>query len=182
MILGPAADQSIGGTEMPNEDTQKSAPVMFKRLLDAFEFSTFGLNDEFHAVINLDTGTVHSWTDMDLEDNDEALEDGKPADLDSSDRYLDLPSKYDLNLGRRLVFDFAEQEIPQHLDQISSIFHGRGAYRRFKDFLGARNLLECWYAFETHATEAALRAWCDAYEIKLIDTPGTGTPGADPSA
>ena len=115
------------------------------------------------ARIFLDTGRIY-WQSDDLDlDNTEEL----PDDLDTSDRYIAVPHKNDLNLGRRLVLAFADQELPDDADTIGNYFRRRGAYARFKDLLHARDALQRWYDFEECATEAALLAWCEANDIQL---------------
>jgi hypothetical protein len=136
--------------------------VKWSELIDAFEFASFGSPGEGQAFIDLDTGALHCIADgIDLEEE-------VPADLESSDRYLALPHKTDLDLGRRLALSFAEQRLPQDFDRVLGYFHKRGAYSRFKELLDDRGVLKEWYAFEKDATERALRQWCDENEVRII--------------
>jgi hypothetical protein len=84
-----------------------------------------------------------------------------PDDVDDEQKYLAIPSKRDLDLGRRLVFAFAREFLPDEYDDVRRFFTRRGAYARFEDLLVRRRALEQWYAFENAATERALRQWCD---------------------
>ncbi len=43
----------------------------------------------------------------------------------------------------------------------------RGAYRRFKDFLEQKDLLQSWYDFENQRDEEALREWARDNKIEL---------------
>jgi hypothetical protein len=54
--------------------------------------------------------------------------------------------------------------------RVRDIFGRRGAYRRFKDFLETRSMLEKWYAFEEKATAEALRKWCEENGIELAES------------
>jgi hypothetical protein len=76
-------------------------------------------------------------------------------------------SKNDLDLGRNLVFDFVEANIPGEFESVREIFSRKGAYARYKDVLEAKGQLEAWYKFENEATENALRAWCKENGIEL---------------
>ena len=134
--------------------------VKFSELVDAFEFTSFGGLYEAKAFVNLDTGALLCISD------DMQLEDQARQDLDASDRYLALPHKNDLGLGRDLALSFIEQHLPGELDRVSGYFHKRGAYSRFKDLLEDRGAVEAWYAFEKQATEDALRQWCDEHGIE----------------
>lgn len=139
--------------------------VKWSELIDAFEFASFGGPGESRAFVNIDTGSLQCISDA-FEPDAET-----PDDFEPSDRYLALPHKTDLNLGRKLALSFAEQHLPGEFDAVVGYFSKRGAYSRFKDLLEHRGVLETWYAFEQHATERALRQWCHEHEIVLVLEP-----------
>lgn len=127
--------------------------VPFSDLLEGLDFASTG-DGEGAAYVCLETGRVFfqsDWTD----DDDEL-----PADLDDPARYLALPTRRELDLGRALVMAFIEEASPTDLETVRSYFRQRGAYGRYKDLLARRDLLDSWYAFEQTATESALREWC----------------------
>lgn len=73
--------------------------IKFCELLDAFTFSSAGAAIDCYAYINLDSGAVLLvFDDMDINTEQEM-----PDDLETSDRYLPVPHKNDLDLGRKLV-------------------------------------------------------------------------------
>jgi hypothetical protein len=117
---------------------------------------------ESRAFVNRDTGSLHFISDT-LDLNEEP-----PEDLESSDKYLALPHKIDLDLGRDLALSFIEQHLPKEFDRVVRYFRKRGAYGRFKELLDDRGVLEDWYAFEKEATERALRQWCEEHDIEII--------------
>jgi hypothetical protein len=47
------------------------------------------------------------------------------------------------------------------------IFSRRGAYRRYKDLLEQKGLLDEWYDFEQQRTRQALLDWCEENGIEL---------------
>jgi hypothetical protein len=53
------------------------------------------------------------------------------------------------------------------LDHVQQIFSYRGAYRRFKDFLEHRELLQDGFDFESQREEEALREWALDNKIEL---------------
>ena len=138
--------------------------VIFRDLLDAYEFVSSSAQYESNAFVNLDTGAVFCTS------NAIELDDEPPEDLETSDRYLAIPHKNDLDLGRRLVMTFADDELPNEVRKVAEIFSRKGAYGRFKDLLEYQGKLECWYAYEAKETEAALRAWCEENGINLKDS------------
>jgi hypothetical protein len=135
--------------------------VKFAEFLDAFEFASHSGPGETRAFINLDTASLHCISDA-IE-----LEEELPEDFESSDRYLALPHKNDLNLGRALAFSFAEQYLSKDYEKVVGYFHKRGAYSRFKDLLEYRGVLEDWFNYEKLATEQAVRLWCNEHEVQL---------------
>jgi hypothetical protein len=135
--------------------------VLLSELLDSFHFANSGAPYESRAFINLDTGSLH-WISNTIE-----LEEEPPEDLDASDRYLALPHKNDLDLGRELALSFVEQELPNDYDRAEGFFYSKGAYGRFKTLLESRGVIEKWYAFEAQATEAKLCEWCHEQGIQV---------------
>ena len=136
--------------------------IKYDDLSLAFHFVSSAGPTEHRAFVALDTGQIHWASELGGFDEEEL-----PEDLDTSDRYLEIPHKYDLDLGRALVLRFAEQRLPTQRERIADIFRGRGAYGRFKDLLDREGCLEQWYAFENEATDEALRAWCRVHDIQL---------------
>jgi hypothetical protein len=69
----------------------------------------------------------------------------------------------------RLALRFAEEQLPHRYASVETCFRHRGAYARFKDLLAAEQCLDKWYAFEAECTERALRDWCVANQIHLVE-------------
>jgi len=135
--------------------------VIWSEFLETFEFASFSVTSVCTAYVDLETGKLYCVS----EDLDPELEEAPPDDLETSDRYLALPHKNDLDLGRQLVLAFVRQHLPQEFDKVTGYFHARGAYGRFKDLLDRRGALEAWYTFEQQATESALKQWCERHDI-----------------
>ncbi len=70
-----------------------------------------------NAYVSLDTGKVY-WT-SDLND---AFDEEIPDDLESSDRYLAIPHKNELGLGRSLALQFVAQKLPECYGQVEGFF------------------------------------------------------------
>ena len=146
--------------------------VRFSELLDAFYFVSVDISYQHEAYINPATGAIF-YVSPEIEDESET-----PDDFETSDRYIAVPHKNDLNLGRDLVFSFVDDELPEHFETVAGFFRRKGAYRRFKDFLYRRDLLDKWHAFESRATENELRAWAKAQGIEFTDErPQAGQEG-----
>lgn len=138
--------------------------VKYQDLSASFDFVCGGAPFEHEAYISLDTGAIH-W----ISESYPIDEDDVPDDLETSDRYIAVPHKNDLDLGSRLVLDFVAAELPDRYDDVQAMFQRRGAYARFKDLLAAHGCLDKWYAFEAASTEKALKEWCSQNEIEVLD-------------
>jgi hypothetical protein len=145
-------------------ESPKSVPVKFSEVLLALEFTSASAGFDNQAYICMTTGHIHFVSDdIGPQEGEEEL----PEDFDESEDYLSVPHKRDLDLGSRLVFAFAEQQMPDEYDRIQDIFRKKGAYARLKDFLDREGMLQRWYDFETKATEEAMRAWCEENGVVL---------------
>lgn len=140
-----------------------AAQVRFDDLFMAFEFVSASAPYDTAAYVDRETGKT-ILVSPELESEAEI-----PDDIDTSERYLAIPSKRDLDLGRDLVFSFMRKELPAHFDEVVGIFQRKGAYARFKNFLDRRNALERWHDYEEQATEEALRQWCEENGLSIGD-------------
>ena len=140
-------------------------PVSFREILDGFELASMGPGDH-QAILCRGTGKIYWQSESsDLDELDEEL----PDDIEDDEKYIALPNKQELGLGKPLVLDFARECLPNDFDEVRYIFSKRGAYPKFKALLARRNALDSWYDFESKATERALRAWCELNEITVTD-------------
>ena len=105
------------------------------------------------------------WRSDSLDELDEEI----PDDLEDEEKYIAIPGKRDLDLGRPLVMDFAREFLPNDFDEVRYMFSRSGAYKKFRALVTRRNVLDRWYEFESKATERALREWCELNAIELAD-------------
>jgi len=144
--------------------------VKYDDLLMALEFVSAGYLTENSAYISVETGKIH-W-DSEGGYVDEEL----PEDIDEPDRYVSVPHKTDLDLGRKVALDFAARELGDEYEKVFNIFRKKGAYARFKDLLESRDMLEKWFQFEEQAVRTALQNWAEAQGIRLsYEPPGDMT-------
>ena len=134
--------------------------VEFKDIEDAFDFVSFGQMYTHQAFLNKETGKIY-WH-SELGDNEEEL----PEDIDDK-KYVEIPHKNELDLGRRLVLSFAYEHLPHEVNKIEAIFRKKGAYQNFKSLLEGKGIIEKWYEYESRALEKALRKWCEENDIDI---------------
>lgn len=89
--------------------------------------------------------------------------DGIPEDLEDGSRYLAVPRKQDLGLGKPLALRFAEECLSSDLGEVRHIFSRRGAYQRFKSLLEHRHRLDDWFEYEARQTEEAVCRWAQEH-------------------
>ena len=127
-------------------------------IMIAYDFVSTGVSGDARVVLDKKTGKLHYESVAAGEEIEE--------DLDWED-CVEVPDKYDLDLGNQLVFDFVRQHMPDEYDRVSGYFRSKGAFRRFKDLLESQDLLEVWYGYEDQRVEESLRRWCEANGVEL---------------
>jgi hypothetical protein len=141
-------------------------PVSFQEILNAFDFAGFTGGGEHHAILCRKTGKIYLHSEF--SDFDE-LSDQLPDDVEDDEKYLAIPDKREIDLGKPLALDFAREFLPGDFDEVRYMFSKKKAYSKFRALLIRRNVLERWYDFESKATEKALREWCAFNSIELAD-------------
>jgi hypothetical protein len=136
--------------------------VKYDDLSAAFDFVSSAAPMEHQAYISIDTGTVYWLSEANL------LEEEIPDDLETSDRYIPIPHKNDLDLGSDLARRFAAEQLPNLAKRVDQFFRHRGAYASFKELLASEGCLDKWFAFEAESTERALKNWCTENDINVI--------------
>ena len=137
--------------------------ISIRDLEDAFLFASAGGMYEAAAYLDRETGDFR-YVGTDINETEGVL-----AEPSGADRLLRVPNKYDLDLGKALVFAFVAEQLPEAEPEVRDIFRHRGAYARFKGLLDDRDQLDAWYEYEHSKTLEALRDWAEAEGIELTD-------------
>jgi hypothetical protein len=138
----------------------RSAPISIVDLQLALEWASDTSVGDAMAYVCRSTGRIYM---VSSEHGDPDL----PEDVYDEAKYSVVPSRHELHLGKRLAVRFAQQQLPERVDDIYDIFSKRGAYSRLKEMLHAMGKLDDWHAFEEQAVVAALRDWADAHELTI---------------
>ena len=135
-------------------------PVKFNDILEGVEYVSSGRPMEHEAYLSLETGAVYFHSEY---------FDGEPLpeDIGEAGKYLVLPHKMDLGIGKALAFKFTREFMPEALEKATGIFARSGAFARFKTLLESHGLLKQWYEYEEKIFETALRAWCKENKIEV---------------
>jgi len=137
--------------------------VSLDQLQNAMEWASCDFVEN-EAYICRQTGKIY-WIagDPEMIDGAEEIPDG----IHNNDKYLPVPDKRDIDLGNQLAFGFSRQYLAQHYDDVRDMFRRQGAYRRFKDFLESKDMLEKWYAYSDEKEAKALEKWCETAGLSL---------------
>lgn len=136
--------------------------IPFREIYDAFlfvGFAEYGMNSAFLCK---DTGEIYYHSE------DGVIDEIDEEEFDCDD-FLKIPHKNDFGLGRELVYEFVDQYLTDEVNYVQTIFQSKGAYRRFRDLLEQRKMLQKWYDFQNLQEEKALRQWCADNEIPLAE-------------
>jgi hypothetical protein len=134
--------------------------VSFDDIENAFLFVSMDQPFMHNAYLRKETGEIFYTSEMG--DSDEL-----PDDIDDPDKYIVIPHKNELDLGKVLVIEFTSEYLPEELDKVYSIFRRKGAYSRYKDLLESKGVLKDWYEFENKRQEIALKEWCRENNIEI---------------
>ena len=133
--------------------------IEYRKIEEAYEFVSAAELFAHNALLDKATGEV-------LLQAESGELDEFPSDIDR-DRYLSIPNRSELQLGKRLVIAFVAAHLPDALTEVREMFGSRGAYSRFKELLALNNMFDQWYEYEGKETERALREWCAGAGITL---------------
>jgi hypothetical protein len=124
----------------------------------ALDFNSSGPYSDNYAYLDTETGQIYYVSDI--------IDEEPPEDIDENEKYMLLPTKQELELGKSLAIKFANETDANLSNQVYSIFSSKGAYSRFKSLLESKGLLEQWYKYEQDKTREAVKDWCIANEIQ----------------
>jgi len=136
--------------------------MKFDDIENAFMFVSMAPQFENSAILSKESGEIYYVSEFG--DSDEL-----PYDVDNVDKYIEIPHKNDLDLGKALVLEFVSAHLPDDLQEVNRIFDRKGAYAGFKQLLESKGMLDQWHTYEDRRQEIALREWCAENSIEVTD-------------
>lgn len=125
----------------------------------ALFFSTSGEALGDAAYVDSESGHVYFVSDV--------VDEEYPNDIAENEKYIMVPPKKELGLGKSLAIEFAEEFLPGKIERVHKIFSSRGAYSAFKEVLQGDGLLDKWYEYEQDATGKALLQWAEEAGLEV---------------
>jgi hypothetical protein len=150
------------------------AIVRLSDIVDALEMQF----DESSSFLDRETGQVET-VSGDLLREAEESGDGEGPNLPawqeqeweiaklivSTDRFLALPSKFDVHEWAIMENFASSMESNQLREDLLHAIHRAGAFRNFKDTLRRHRLEQTWFAFRTEALRPIALDWCEENQI-----------------
>jgi hypothetical protein len=132
----------------------------FDDIQKAHEFVSSSPLDENQAILNLKTGEILYKSGM-------LDEEEFPGEIETSDDFVWVPHREDLDWGAGLMMDFVELYLPAERKTVKRMLRRANALSNFQELLTRLGKLEAWQAFEKEETKNALLDWCDENEIEV---------------
>ena len=139
--------------------------IQFDDIENAFHFVSMGPMYENQAILCKKSGEIFYISEMG--DSDEL-----PDDIEDSKKYIKIPHKNELDLGKNLVMRFVIEFMPDDIYRVENIFKRKGAYSRFKSLLEQEGLLKEWHDYENKWRVIALKDWCYDNKIDIVGKQG----------
>ena len=155
-------------------------------LVDELELAT----QESSSYTHRETGEIFTSSDDMLDGNDDEYEDededeigeqdqddkevgwlaeahAKLREIENSDDWVRLPSKFDVHEWA-IMRDFAISiKVPELHEMLLSAIHGRGAFRNFKDTVFRGHINDKWDAFRQNALTDIILGWLASHNIPV---------------
>ena len=147
------------------------------------------LPEEWEALLDPETGEIHTMTDEDrsvLDEEEDEDEEGfempewqkestaKLRELLDSGRALTLPGRFEVHewdLMRR--FATSVEDLDESEELLGAI-HGTGAFRMFKTTIARLGLRESWFKYRDEALREIALEWLEENGIEYAEEKGTG--------
>jgi hypothetical protein len=137
--------------------------VRFQDILDAVEAVSSGDLGQNSAWLCKQSDRIY--LQFEIDDEPEEL----PDDIDDGEKYIPIPDKRQLGLGKPLVLAFAGEFLPDDFAKVRQIFSRPGAYARFNDLLDHRRMRQEWFDYRDKAEIEAVREWCAENSIEVVE-------------
>lgn len=88
---------------------------------------------------------------------------------DDSDRFIDVPDRFDFNEYSHMQHFINTLQNPSDIEELWRAISGKGAFRHFKDTAERLGLLERWFQYRDEAMKEFIIAWAEANNVPLAN-------------
>ncbi len=137
--------------------------IKLETVFDAIEMA----DDAFTYFYDTGTGKVLLLSDLNSEEENEAAADAIESE---PERYLRLPTKYEIH-EYRIMEAFAEAYPNDRVRrELCSAILGRGAFRRFKNAIRYYGAEQEWYDWRDQAYREIAVGWCKEHGLEYTES------------
>jgi hypothetical protein len=151
--------------------------VKIAEIVDQLEISF----DTGNSYLNKTTGELHYISDdifgyLDGADEGETFEDladwerdlvAVAKEINETDNYVQLPSKYELNEYRIMERFCLSLDDEQLRDKMYYSIKGSGAFQRFRDNIHMHGIEKDWFEFRKQWLHTIATEWCESNELEF---------------
>jgi hypothetical protein len=83
-----------------------------------------------------------------------------------SDRFLELPDRFDIHEWSIMERFSRTQNIEQIRSELLNAIHGAGAFRAFRSAIRRLGLEQSWYQFRDEALAEIARSWLEEHKLQ----------------
>jgi len=83
-----------------------------------------------------------------------------------SDRFLELPDRFDIHEWSIMERFSRAQNIEQIRGELLNAVHGAGAFRAFRSAIRRLGLEQSWYQFRDEALAEIARSWLEEHKLQ----------------
>ncbi len=127
--------------------------ISFDDLVEALMWVSSPPEADAEAFISRATGKTY------VRAIDGPIDEDFPPDVDDDTKYVAVPRRNELDLGRVLALRFIDEMAPHLEAEVRHAFGRQGAYRYLRALLDRNGLLDRWHEYENAATKRALESW-----------------------
>ena len=139
--------------------------VKLQKIIDAL----YDVNDDNVLYLDTEAGETVLVYDGGVYSGGDGVEDMTPDEVDESERFIFLPSSFDIN-NWQIMQDFIwTLEDTRLQDRLNDAIHRSGAFRNFRVVLDEKGLIDEWYKFRDAAYRDIATEWCENNGIDWVE-------------
>lgn len=139
--------------------------VKLQKIIDAL----YDVNDDNALYLDTEAGETVLVYDGGVYGGGDDVEDMTPDEVDESERFIFLPSSFDINNWQMMQDFIWTLEDTRLQDRLNDAIHRSGAFRNFRDVLDEKGLTDEWYKFRDASYRDIATEWCENNGIDWVE-------------
>ena len=139
--------------------------VKLQKIIDAL----YEVNDDNALYLDTEAGEIVLVYDGGVYGGGDGVEDMTPDEIDDSERFIFLPSSFDLNnwqIMQNFIWSLDDARLQ---DRLNGAIHRSGAFRNFRNVVDEKGLTNEWYKFRDASYRDIATEWCKENAIEWVE-------------